>query len=202
MVQWLRLCAFNAGGVRSIPDQGTLRSHLLHGITKKFKKYFLASCGHCSAHSPTGSSPSPLSPAWPPAAPLCMLPNSSEFEFLNTYSVLHTNTLAHTDWVVCACHISVHVSVHGQVHLRIRWVDRYWGQGQASGQAGWVRGPAGDKVCVQERGQEGRWQEGVKVLVVRVGIQGGSLWLHGKDRWVCWPTSEEELLFFFFIYFY
>ena len=39
-VQWLRLCAPNAGGMGSIPGRGTgeLRSCMLHGTAKKKNK--------------------------------------------------------------------------------------------------------------------------------------------------------------------
>ena len=33
VVQWLRLCAFNAEGTGSVPDQGT-RSHMQHGAAE------------------------------------------------------------------------------------------------------------------------------------------------------------------------
>ena len=37
VVQWLRLCAFNAEGTGSVPGQGT-RSHVQHGAAGKKKK--------------------------------------------------------------------------------------------------------------------------------------------------------------------
>ena len=37
VVQWLRLCAFNAEGTGSVPDQGT-RSHMQHGADEGGKK--------------------------------------------------------------------------------------------------------------------------------------------------------------------
>ena len=37
-VQWLRLLAYNAGGMHSIPGQGTKIPHMLRGTAKKRKK--------------------------------------------------------------------------------------------------------------------------------------------------------------------
>uniref|UniRef100_A0A9L0RLG8 TSC22 domain family protein 3 n=1 Tax=Equus caballus TaxID=9796 RepID=A0A9L0RLG8_HORSE len=70
-----------------------------------------ASCGHSSAHSPTVSSPLPLSPTWPLAAPLYMFPHSSEFldPLLYTCTVARrlTQTCART---LCMLQISACVS--------------------------------------------------------------------------------------------
>ena len=37
MIQWLRLCAFNAGGKGLVPGQGTKMPHA-HSVAKKIKK--------------------------------------------------------------------------------------------------------------------------------------------------------------------